>query len=42
MYISQRSDEEGQSQPEQIVLDYHPAAIYELIDTTIKKQENNQ
>lgn len=32
MYPSQRSNEEGQSQSEQIILDYHPAAIDELID----------
>ena len=32
MCTSRRSDEEGQSQPEQIILDYHPAAIDELID----------
>lgn len=32
MCPSQRSDEEGQSQSEQIILDYHPDAIDELIE----------
>ncbi len=32
MCPSRRSDEKSQSQPEQIILDYHPAAIDELID----------
>ncbi|MDI6795273.1 MAG: type II toxin-antitoxin system RelE/ParE family toxin, partial [bacterium] len=32
MCPSRRSDEEGQSQIEQIILDYHPDAIDELID----------
>ncbi len=32
MCISQRSDEKSQSQSEQIILDYHPTAIDELID----------
>ncbi len=32
MYPIRRSDEEGQSQLEQIILEYHPDAIDELID----------
>ncbi|MEW6096011.1 MAG: type II toxin-antitoxin system RelE/ParE family toxin [bacterium] len=32
MCPSRRSDEESQSQLEQIILDYHPEAINELID----------
>jgi len=32
MCASRRSDEEGESRSEQIILDYHPDAINELID----------
>lgn len=32
MYAGRRSDEEGESQPKQTSIDYHPDAIDELID----------